>query len=419
MKAFNAVARNIFLALSLLSTSAQAGGLVAPFSMDSTETLPRGIRNVTIASFTTDVSDAKNGWSNDVAVGGPFNKSVTWGDLINAQKAGYEKNSLQGYVQSKGYSMGDIVGNAYGVVDIRVTGTIPVIAYGVTDNLTLAVVVPILYSNLNVSTGWAANQNFNMAIAQFSADGKSGRILQNQQQLMNVVATDVASKGYSPLQNETRTDLGDVTIAAKYRAVKLDNYSLAIVPKVVLPTGVTADVNKLIDVAPGAGAWDIGIAAIQSYQFDGQFSVVQSVGFTKQIPFYRAKRIPFDPTMTSSPDVDQSTRVELGDIYSGQIGPKYKITPLFTLGGALAYQYKSADVYSGAQFDSTHYDWMSINTEQVMFSGQLGLNFSTISLYKAKSFPVPLEVTVSYANVFSGRNVNTTEMYSAAMSLFF
>ena len=413
------VARNSFLALLLASSIAQSATLFAPFSMDSTEVLPKGIRNLTVATFTTGISDAKNGWSNDKPVGDAFNKAVTWGDLVNAQKAGYDRNSLQGYLQSKGYAMSDVVGSGTGVVDIRVTATVPVLAYGITENLTLAAVVPILYSNLNVSTGWNANQDFNQAIAKFAADGKNYRILQNQQKLMNVIASDVASKGYAPLENETRTGLGDVTLAGKYRAIKTDNYALAIVPKVVLPTGQTADVNKLIDVAPGSGVWNLGISAIQSYQFDGQLSIVQSIGYTRQLPLYRAKRIPFDPTMTSSPDVDESTRVQLGDVYSGQVGPKYKITPLFTIGGALAYQYKAPDVYSGDQFESGRYDWMSINTEQVMFSGQVGLNFSTISLYKAHTFAVPLEMNLSYANVFSGRNVNTTELYSAALSLFF
>ncbi len=413
------VARKSFLILLLISSMAQSATLFAPFTLDSTEVLPKGIRNLTIASFTTDISDAKNGWSNDKPVGDAFNKAVLWDDLVNAQKAGYERNSLQGYVQSKGYKMTDIVGTATGVVDIRITATVPVLAYGISENFTLAMVVPILYSKLNVSTGWNANQDFNQAIAKFAADGKNYRILQNKEKLMNVVASDVASKGYSSLENETRSGLGDITIAGKYRVFKTDDYALAIVPKVILPTGETADVNKLIDVAPGAGVWDIGISAIQSYQFNGRFSLVQSAGFTKQLPMYRAKRIPFDPTMTSSPDIDESTRVQLGDIFSGQVGPKYKLTSLLTLGGALAYQYKAPDVYAGDQFDPSHYEWMSINTEQVMFSGQMGVNFSTVPLYKAQSFAVPLEVSLSYANVFSGRNVNTTELYSAALALFF
>ena len=151
----------------------------------------------------------------------------------------------------------------------------------------------------------------------------------------------------------------------------------------------------------------------------GHFSLIQSLGYTHQLATYMAKRVPYDPSMTTTPDVDDSTRVQLGDIFSGQMGPKYKITPLFTVGGALAWQYKAPDVYSGSLYDSDRYDWMSINTEQVMFSGQLGLNFSTVPLYMAHNFEVPLEVSVGYANVFSGRNVNTTELYSAALSMFF
>ncbi len=413
------VARNSFIVFFLTTTVAQAAGLFAPFSMDSTETLPKGIRNLSLLSFTTAITGSKNGWSNDKPVGDGLNSTIKWGDLVASQKAGYERNSLQGYVESKGHSMNEPVGSSAGVVDIRVTATIPVLAYGVTDNFTLAAVVPILYSNLNVSTGWAANENFNQAIAKFAADGKNYRILQNKDKLMNVIKTDLNSKGYAPLQNESRTDLGDVTLAAKYRAMKTDNYAMAIIPKLVLPTGQTADVNRLIDVAPGAGVWDFGLSLVQSYQFDGKLSLVQSVGYTKQFAAYRAERIPFDTIVTTSGDIDESTKVELGDMYGGQIGPKYKMTELLTFGGALAWQYKAPDRYTGTQFDSSHYDLMSINTEQVMFSGQLGVNFSTVPLYMKHAFDIPLEATLGYANVFSGRNVNVTELYSAALSMFF
>lgn len=414
-------ARNSFFGffLVLLSSAAQAAGLFAPFTMDSTETLPKGIRNLSVLSFTTQITDAKNGWSNDKPVGDGLNETVHWSDLVTSQKAGYQRNSLQGYVQSKGHKMDESVGNTVGAVDIRVTAVVPVIAYGITDNFTLAVIVPILYSNLNVSTGWSANDNFNQAIAKFAGDGKNYRILQNRKQLENVVSTDIGSKGYAPLQNESRTGMGDMTFAAKYRIIKMDNYAVAIVPKLVLPTGETADVNKLIDVAPGAGVWDLGVSVVQSYQFNGRLSLVQSVGYQTQFTTYLAKRIPFDAIVTTSPDVDDSTKIQLGDMYGGQVGPKYKITELLTVGGAMALQYKAPDVYSGSRFESSRYDLMSMNTEQVMFSGQLGVNFSTVPLYMKHAFEIPIEATLGYANVFSGRNVNTTELYSAALSMFF
>ena len=145
--------------------------------MDSTEVLPKGVRNLAIATFSTDISDSKNGWGSNTSVGDGFNKTVVWGDLVNSQKAGYQRDSLQGYVQSKGYKMTDAVGTSLGVVDIRVTAVVPILAYGVSDKWTVAAVIPVLYSNLNVSTGWIANQNFNQAIAKFAADGKNYRII--------------------------------------------------------------------------------------------------------------------------------------------------------------------------------------------------------------------------------------------------
>ena len=140
--------------LILQSPLAHSASLFAPFTLDSAETLPHGVRNFAVAGFTTDITDGQNGWGTVQPIGGGFNKNITWSDLIRAQKAGYERDSLQGYVQSKNYGMNDVVGRSAGVVDTRVTATVPVLAYGITDNFTLAAVVPILYSNTNVSTGW-------------------------------------------------------------------------------------------------------------------------------------------------------------------------------------------------------------------------------------------------------------------------
>jgi hypothetical protein len=294
-----------------------------------------------------------------------------------------------------------------------------VLAFGITDNFTLAAVVPILYSNTNVATGWTADQSFGQALAKFAADGKNYRITANQDKLMNVVTTDVAAKSYSPLQNESRTDVGDVTLAGKYRVVKNDDFAMAIVPKLILPTGRKADVDKLIDVASGSGVWEVGVSAISAYEFNGKWSLVSSVGYVNQLPAYMAKRVPIQTDSVATPDVDSSTYVKLGDIFSGQIGPKFKVSRLFTLGGELGYQYKAPDLYSGDRYEAARYSWMSTNTEQVMFSSQVGLHFSTVPLYMAKTFEVPLELGISYANVFSGRNVNLTELYSGVISLFF
>ena len=405
--------------LLLVSPLTQAGSLFVPFSLDSTEVLPKGVRNLAVLAFTTEITDGQNGFGTVQPIGGGFNKAVTWGDLIKAEKAGYDRNSLQGYVQSKGYAMGDVVGRAVGVVDTRVTTTIPVLAYGVTDRLTLAAVIPILYSNTNVSTGWSANENFNQAISKFAADGKSYRITANQDKLMNVVTTDVATKNYAPLHNESRTDMGDITLAGKYRLIKDDDFALALVPKVILPTGRMADVDKLVDVASGSGVWGLGLSAVTSYEFNGQWMMLASVGYLNQLPTYMAKRVPIQTDSAATPDVDSSTYVKFGDIFTGQIGPKFKVTRLITLGSELGYQYKAPDIYSGDRYEAGRYGWMSIDTEQVMFSSQFGAIFSTVPLYMAKSFPVPFEASLSYANVFSGRNVNITELYSGAISLFF
>lgn len=406
-------------ASTLMGAPLKAMNLSTPFTLESAEVLPKKIRNLTIASFSTEVTDKYNGFGTVAPIGDGFNKSITWQDLVSAQKAGYDRSSLKGYVLSKSYNMSDVVGTAHGVVDTRVTATVPVLAYGVTEKLTMALVVPIIYTNINVATGWDANQSFNAAITRFAQDGKNYRILDNKQKLDNVIVSDVASKSYAPLQNESRTDMGDITLAAKYRILKNDKWTSALTAKLVMPTGRTADVNKLVDVPTGAGIWDLGIAGTTAYEINPKLSLVSQLSYLNQLPQYMSKRIPVRSDSVATPDIDQSTYIKYGDIFGGQIGPKYKFGRMYTIGGALAYQYKAPDMASGDQYDSYRYEWLTKDTEQIMFSTHIVAGISTIALYHAHVFPVPMEINIGYANVLSGKNVNITELYSGTLALFF
>jgi hypothetical protein len=399
--------------------AAQAGGLFAPFSLDSTGTLPKGVRNVRLSGFTTEITDKYTGAGNVEPLASAFNKPVTWKQLTDAQPAGFERGQFRGGLRSLGINMDQVVGESRGVVNTRVTTTLPVLAYGVTERLTVGLAVPIVYSNVNVDTGWSASSSFQATLDKLSRGGFYNKVLANEAKLQNVVATKIASYGYKPLENETRTDVGDVTVAAKYLTYKNEKVALAVAPRVVIPTGRKADVDKLVDVAPGDGQWDVGVSAVADYFHSGAITFNTSAGYMHQFESNKAKRIPASADESLSADIDPFVREKLGDIASAGLGARYAIRELWTLGAAYNFQYKFRDAYYGGAYAPERYNYLSEGTEQNMHTATVGASFSTIPLFRSKRFAVPMEAGLNYSTVFAGRNVSRIALTSFDLAMFF
>lgn len=408
----------VLLSAALTST-AWAGGTFAPFSMDSAGVLPQGIRSVRVVGFSTEIENRWDGFGGSEVLAAKFNRPVSYNELVDVNKSASERAQLRGYLQSKGVDMQSAVGDSRGVVNTRLTSTVPVLAYGITNRITAAVIIPVVYSKMNVSTGWSASPSLQKNLDEMSTEGKHNQKLTFEERMQNLTSTKLAAYGYKPLENETHQEIGDVTLAAKIQVLKDDIFAVAVAPKLVLPTGRSASVEKLIDIAPGDGQTDIGLGVTGEAALSRDWSLVSSVSVLRQLSSRRAKRIPLEPYGGATPDIDFDVEEKLGDIYAGGFGAKYRLAEAWTLGTQYSIQYKEADDYKGSAFSGDRYAWMSLDTEQVLESAQLGVTFSTVPMYRAGRFAAPLETTLSVATTLGGRNTNKLDLVSWELALFF
>ncbi|MDZ4082180.1 MAG: transporter [Bdellovibrionales bacterium] len=409
----------IAVAVAGIAPSAHAGGLLAPFSFDTAGVMPKGVRGIRIMGFTTEIQERWDGAGGYEPLANKFNKPITFGELADGQPEASDRAQLKGLLMSKDIPLDSIVGDARGVANARLTSTIPVAAYGLTDRLTVAAVIPVIYSRVNVMTGWASNENFQAVLDGLSAEGRHNKKLSFEEKLHNVVATKLAGYGYRPLENEINQEIGDVTLGAKYLVHKDDALAFAVSSRVVIPTGRQSSVEKLIDIAPGDGQWDVGLGATVEYQHSGQVASYASLGGLYQIESRRAKRVPIVQSENATPDIDFDVEERLGASVSSALGLRYKPFELWTVGAQYSFQYKGPDTYSGRAFAEERYQWMSNETEQDLQAAQVGLTFSTIPLFQKGAFPAPLETTLSFATSLGGRNTNKIAMAAWELALFF
>lgn len=407
------------LSVLLAASAAYSGSLFAPFSVDSAGVMPKGVRNVRVLGFTTELDDKFNGAGGVIPLGDAFNQTVTWGKLVDAQPPGFDRGQFKGGLESLGTDLESAVGIAQGLVNARVTVTSPVLAYGVSEKFTLGLAVPVYYTNVNVSTGWTANESFQAKLDELSQKGYFNKVLSVEQKLMNVVNAKIAANGYKPLANESRHEIGDLTLAGKYLLYKSDDLAAVLSPKLVLPTGRTADIDRVVDIAPGDGQLDVGLGATLEYTAAPRVALTSSVSYLHQLPTTKAKRVPYSSDENLTPDVDDNVFEKLGDQASLGLGAKFKLHELLTFGTGYSLQYKQADLYSGSKYSGARYDYMEEDTEQLMHAAIAGLNFSTIPLFRAGKFAAPLEASLNFASVISGRNVNKINLTSFELAAYF
>ena len=403
----------------LVAAPAIASGLFTPYSLSSAAVLPKGVKRLGYSGFTTEISNEYGNRGGIEVLGADFNKKLTVGELIKATPAGKDRGIFKGGLEASGLGMGETAGQANGWIDARVTTSVPTLAYGVSDRWTLAVGIPIIYSNMHPATGWTVDPQFEAKLNKLATNGYRNPIGKYQADLQNVIQTELKNYGYDPLVDQSQTGIGDVVIAGKYQALKNRTLTVAISPRVSLPTGRASDVNKVVDLAPGDGHPNFGVAAISDYWIRPRLIWTSSLSYTYQTPMVRAKRIPLEASNWISPDVDNSAHQKAGDILGTSTGLRYEVLPAVTLGAGYSFQYKAPDKYTGNHFDPTRYNYLSVETEQTMHALDIGVQYSTVPLFRAHKFEIPLDIGIDYATVLVGRNTKKIELAAIELASYF
>ncbi|MBF0301312.1 MAG: hypothetical protein HQK51_21580 [Oligoflexia bacterium] len=421
--------------LSLLLTFIFCSQVIAtdlkpPIDLPSAQVLPKGVRNFRYKGLNVNGNEKFNNQGEQRILADPFFKELTFRDLLDTSKEEIDRKDpindeidkamLRGYLESNGYNLDDNVGTTTGAVSVAAYGHVPIFAYGLTDALTLAVAVPVVKYKFNVATGFAKKNNIQNATDSLAAEGKTYQQGEFVKKMSNPISVKLASFGYSPLEAEERTKLGDINLAAKYLVNKSDIWMFSIQGTLTLPTGSKADINKVIDIPGGDGQFDIGMTLLNEFSnLVPSTTFTIAIGNTIQFNDKLEKRIPYRQDSKLTADIDRRTSRDLGDIYFAQTGIKYAPAMGFNFNLGHAFQYKEADQYSGAVFPAYRYNWLAIETEQRMQTVQVGAGYSTLELFKNKKFPVPLEFNLNHSMVIAGKNVNKDPLTTVEFVMYF
>lgn len=305
-------------------------------------------------------------------------------------------------------------------------------AYGITDRLTVGVEIPYysvrndVKASINSDPGSSANVGLSTGPGPGPLCGSGAPVLplacpntrrfttEDVQRLLTTGLPGVAGFGYKRLRNFEDDGLGDIQLGAKYQYWRSEDVRLAASGGVRFPTGRQDDADDLVDMSWSSGAYGLfarlhsdyivsnlwkeqptpaswGIATAGDVILNGTFR------YEWTLPDEVTLRIAEGDTLTTTRErLDR----DLGDRFEFEASVQYQLTSAFAVAGIYRYGFKLTDDFTSHQGLRTQV--LEEDTDSTDQQYIVRLSYSTLALYRAKRFPLPVDISVSYRDRFAG-----------------
>lgn len=290
-------------------------------------------------------------------------------------------------------------------------------AYGVTDRLTIGIKIPYWRVTNHVTADLVTthatigkNAHVPGGLAPLSVPGT---VPLTAKDVIKLLTSQYGYKGFGSWSSE---GLSDMDVGIKYQYFRNKDWQLASVLALQAPTGQIADQDILTSYAFGTGNWGLMFGlnndclAIRRLLLDATF---------RSYIFF-----PSDYTLRISPAVHQpitnikeTVQVQTGDIFEFEVSAKYQLTSVIY--PWVLYKYGFGMEKSVTDQAGNHIESLEGETDYEEHVGMIGLCFSTIPLFQAKEFPVPLTADIYYRNRFAGRNTLKSQYIGVVLSVYF
>jgi len=407
-----------------ISSHGATANLSAPPALETTLTLPVSVRNPRFLNVVTQIDTKFAGDGGLEPLGNRLNKRVTWRDVLDAQSDEVQKNLVRAVLNDNGLSLDGSPGNATGVVKTYANVKVPVLAMGLTDRLTAAVVVPVVSIDVAVDTGFIHSSAEGQRFINHICDSSPDKCNEAAAKLNRATHQKLARLGYEPLNSHSVSGLGDIQLLTKYRWMEADSGALASKLALVLPTGTASNPNRALDITTGDGRYKIALGLLYDhYLMDRKLRWNTHATYTALLPSRQVKRLPTSNDDSLSADKEELTR-NYGDQAAVGTALEYSITPVgMVVGAGFVTQYLGKTRYSGAATDAptrARYSLLeALEPDQVLHAVTASVGFSTVDFYRRKEFVLPLQVNAVYSRPVGGRNAPRGDIFAGEMVLFF
>ena len=391
------------------------------YGFESAKVLPKGVRKVSVRSAETSFKDKTSSAGDSVSIVSPLAKELTFKQIAKGY-TGINRTQVEAFLQANGYGDDESVGKFSADFAANISVTAPIVAWGITERLTLGGAIPYYRANTSVAVGFQPNergQQFLNSLAdpytnQTAKSREAGDKLNNAVLKLN---EKLADNGYQELGDWNARGWGDATVLAKYSALATGRLNAAVTGGFVAPTGRTDDPNILTDIPFGDGQWDVFSGAYLDQPVFKYFYFNEYAQYTVQMPGQRQVRVKTADEPIEVPN--QNVRFKLGDKVDSGVSLNWDSYDGAVAGAGYVYFQKFSDRYYVPEEYVGAKEALQEDTAQTTHEAEFQIGYSGIRAYQRGQLVAPFEVIASYRKQLQSANAPVKDLAQLDATLFF
>ncbi len=294
------------------------------------------------------------------------------------------------------------------------------IAYGLSDNVSIGMVIPILNIKRKVDFSISGgNVGFVPGTGTLLPVGVGGVTKAvDTEDVQTILKSPQFGFELEEFRGFNRTGLGDIRIGFKHRYLLYNKFRAAYSLSFRFPTGKSNDPDDLLDIPFGDGQPDIVFELHNDYLPLDRTLVNLYMRYTLQLRDHEMMRL---QASADEPIVPISSKEKmkrnLGDYFETEIFLGHGITESVTLGLAYDFIYKGRD----SIVSPTGKDTKSLEdeTDRVGHIFKFSIGYSTLSAYLKGISVIPIDFVVEGSRVLKGRNTPSSQTIGLDIGFFF
>jgi len=381
---------------------------------ESTKVLPKGIWNPRLRFVHTDISFKSNDQSEPAKLGSPLEKNLTFKEVL-ASRTGNKKVSLAAFMRSSGFNESDVLGSFQADLNARIQVFAPIIGYGITDSISLALALPVYSGQSRVSLGFAETSKasefaLKLAEPQNNQLGAASEAIETINTAPSVLNDKLRSSGYDELSDWEETAFGD-------RFLQKEEVSISGTLGAVAPTGKGDNPNQLTDLPFGDEQWDGFATLAVDNTMLSRWGVTTHHYATYTHQFAGKKSVRLKTALEPIEVPVANVGFKLGNKIEAGTGLSYALKSL-GVSSFFGYRFyeKSQDTYDVSKDSKSE---LEKDTYQQAHYLEGSLGFSGVEMYKQKKLPLPFIVELSHQHIMKSRNMPVAHQTQLELSLFF
>lgn len=409
----------IFSLLILGMSGGAQAQVLSTFVREQVGSLPKGRFMVSYFTLSSSIDSAFGDDGAKKALSSNLSQSVTFQKIT--QQDPVRGNQLAGLFLSNGVNLSDSAGALSGVIQGQVSGKIPVVGYGLTDDLGVYVSIPVLNFAIDAAYQFTPSARTGVLLSNLSANDQASVAQEMNAALNTSLESKLYQSGFVWDPHLNRNYIGDVQVMVMKVLPVADRgrRKQSLQASVVLPTASDQDIHDLYGLKAGDRRLGFGGKYSLEQALPGRFQVNLGVSGTYLFSNVQARRVPRDGSDALNENLDPNTQVSGGAKFAGQAQIRYSFPKWLALNAGALWQKRMEETLEGSLYTPFQYDLASWRSSYDLVSGYASLDLNSIPAFLEGNFLFPAVAEVGVGLPLFGRNAISEPVFQLQGTMFF